>query len=250
MNVVLLHLNKFNETLPTFCSLYQKCYNSQLKEFKNDNLIVIHSFEELFEKFPLLHSLITENSNFNYQFTNMSIFEQADLIRFLLTSILDDYFYLDSDIYCCEGFREKLQNIIEKYSNKNLIFCCNGRGMQLFYNRKKRSFTKQEKNFFGKTYTSDYYFELESGILNHSDTTHISPDEYLPHLHYQGLAKLSKAVRIEKVKSFPDTPEFRVCYIFNNSQLFMDDEYYPVSFHFEKDKITLEDVLPFIGCLN
>lgn len=119
-NIVLFHIGVYDETQSGYKLLYKKFYDSVLREFKDDNIIVIHNYNECFEKFPKIKYFIDKYFSEFYNTSNDQL--KCDLLRMLLCIFLKDYLYIDSDIYILQGFREILLETINKTENKNKLF--------------------------------------------------------------------------------------------------------------------------------
>ena len=81
-NIVLFHIGVYDETRPGYKLLYKKFYDSVLREFKDDNIIVIHDYNECFEKFPKIKYFIDKYFSEFYYTSNDQL--KCDLLRMLL----------------------------------------------------------------------------------------------------------------------------------------------------------------------
>ena len=63
LNIVLFHAGKYDDCNWHKHSLFEKCYKSVEKEFKNDNIIIYHSVEQVFYDYP---SIKEDCNNFNF----------------------------------------------------------------------------------------------------------------------------------------------------------------------------------------
>ena len=125
LNIVCFHIGyPYDETLDNYydfpSSLYRKCFESLKKEFKDDNILVFHSFEEIFQKFPTL-----QEEYYTYDFLKISHVQnggpyfKADLVRALLTKYLENMVYIDSDIEIWPGMRDA---ILKKYNENGIMY--------------------------------------------------------------------------------------------------------------------------------
>lgn len=255
-NVVLFHIDDYDETYPYYKSLYQKCYESVLREFKNDNIIVFHNYNECFNKYPKLKKIIdTRFSNFFYdneQATQLKV----DLLRLLLSIFLENYLYIDSDIYISSGFKKLLENKINNPENKNKVFFnIEKNTIAIFYIKKYFNELNKLLQFFAdNTYQydtialakSDFY--QSNKVCDSSDTYNYYHYcclhylyQYICHDYYLEYDKVDNFNKIiSKNKNifcfFPEN-KFGVIYHDKNNVF-----YYGIN-----DDITLDDIL---GCFN
>lgn len=125
LNIVCFHIgHPYDETLDSYydfpSSLYRKCFESLKKEFKDDNILVFHSFEEVFQKYPML-----QEEYYTYNFLkinhvqNEGPYFKSDLVRSLLTKYLENMVYVDSDIEILPGTRD---TILKKYNENGIMY--------------------------------------------------------------------------------------------------------------------------------
>lgn len=177
--------------------LYKKCCESVLREFPNDNIIIFHSFEEVFERYPAL-----KEEYFSYhaflERINKDIFYSSDLIRLLLTKYIDNMIYLDSDIYLHRNsnFREELiKNMPEKFVFTNLA-----PGYNFFYSKHE---SKKLKEWMSRAFAGDIYYSDDiatnyyPGFYN-DEVVFYNQDKKPKFTHFNGLVPLKKGI----VKNF------------------------------------------------
>lgn len=179
MNIVLLHFGKYDERQNGYKAIWSKCYDSVKLEFKDDKIYVFHSLEEVFKEFPDIKSKFFSYTNFldtfgidenkNYYFT--------DLIRLLLTNVLDDMLYIDADIYIKKGFKKICKNII-----KNIDYFFNGECFYLFYSKHKHP---DINNFINKVFIANYkgdMYAIKNSNLQNANIQSLEKSFY----HYAG----------------------------------------------------------------
>lgn len=191
MNIVLLHFGKYDERQPDYELIWNKCYDSVKLEFKDDKIYVFHSLEEVFKEFPDIKSKFFSYTNFldtfgidenkNYYFT--------DLIRLLLTNVLDDMLYIDADIYIKKGFKKICKNII-----KNIDYFFQGQCFYIFYSKHKHS---DINNFIDKIFTVNYKGDFASLKKSNLQNTNIRLDKSFYH-YYCSNSKVSFIIFIKK----------------------------------------------------
>ena len=149
-NVILLHIGICDERKFHYPELYSKCFESIKIEFKNDNIIIFHSFEEIFKQFPQIEDQIkTKYAEFWETTTDFRY--KTDLIRFLLISFYDNLLYLDADVFVYKNFRTDLIEQINKEIDNKYLYLTDDHA-NIFYC--KHFFP--ELNLFLNTFTEDY----------------------------------------------------------------------------------------------
>ena len=202
MNVVLFHIGDCDERQLDYAEkfpLYKKCYDSVLREFKDDNIIVFHSVEEVFEKFPLIKKIIENNTSFlefkETFFSSKLLYIYLDLIRTLLTFFLKDFLYLDSDIYVSNNLKNEIVSFIT--SEKNLYFYKDS--MSIFYSKQYTSSIQCLLKRFNKNYSWDIQEIKESGLLNQKD---ILEFQQLSLEHFGGLRRFQESKHFKILENF------------------------------------------------
>ncbi len=180
MNVVLFHIGIYDERQPDYIEkypLFKKCYDSVLREFSNDNIIIFHNIEEVFKKYAALKSIIY--SNYIKFWKNNTLTIQLDLVRYLLTFFIKDMVYIDSDIYVYDGFKKSL------LFEKDKLFYFNGGTTSLFYSKGPSPSIGCFLNSFKKESYYNDWFEIQ--MCDFSKAKDIAYIEFDKYTHFAGL---------------------------------------------------------------
>lgn len=257
-NVILFHIGDgFDETLDSYNEnkniIYKKCYNSVKAEFKDDNITIFHSFEEVFNKFKRLRNLYNK-----YQtFLNLSIVKNAgcyyslDLLRALLTLFIPNMVYIDSDIEVCPGLRNYL---LEFNKSKNIMLISYYTTSFFFSKNPCKEYIK----FIDKAFNDDYYFNDVDSLKKFyikNDEVIIDPliNGYLHHFNsIVEFQKITDIYLIKKDKILTDD-YLKSLNIKDNILLAFSNKIYNNGYvHYinSPGKITLEDLYIYIGEYN
>ena len=166
LNIVCFHIGyPYDETLDNYydfpSSLYRKCFESLKKEFKDDNILVFHSFEEIFQKFPML-----QEEYYTYDFLKINHVQnggpyfKANLVRALLTKYLENMVYVDSDIEIIHGTRDA---ILKKYNENGIMYIPYDTACFFLSKHKSESYLR----FISKAFNNSDYINDVEAIKNH-----------------------------------------------------------------------------------
>ncbi len=241
----------YDERQPDYAekySLYKKCYDSVLKEFKNDNILVFHSIDEIFEKYPQMKKIIDNNKDFlefQEKFLKSYFAAYLDLIRLLFTYFLNDYLYLDSDIYVLPTFKKELVNRIK---NNKVFYFYEQSGISCFYSKRFTPSLQKLFKKFNKSYLNDVDTCILSKIKNSSDIEN-QPFSLLS--HYVGL-KCLIGLPIKKIKNKSEkimdslTKQDTFQIVYSNRLIFVYSDIWIATYQLF-GSLTLQD---FIKALN
>lgn len=252
MNICLFHFGRYDDRQAYFQTnypLYYKCYESVKREFKDDNIMVFYSYEDVYEKFPSLKEDLNKYTEFLE--AKSSDLYRLDLVRCLLTKYLDDMLYIDSDIYLDSSFKKNLLENIE-HSWSNLFFEYDT--FAIFYSRKPSSLIDVLLKRFTKNYTYDRdEIRLSKiGTMKSKGSFDISKLDYT---HYGGLGfiitsdiKEIKKINISAFDFKPTLTDEDELYQTNDGALiFACGRYGWTASYFFNDDITLKDLLITVG---
>lgn len=166
LNIVCFHIgHPYDETLDGYydfpSNLYRKCFESLKKEFKDDNILIFYSFEEIFEKFPTL-----QEEYYKYNFLKLNHVQnggpyyKADLIRALLTKYLENMVYIDSDIEILPGTRDA---ILKKYDENGIMYIPYDTTCFFLSKHKSESYMK----FISEAFNASDYMNDTDAIKKH-----------------------------------------------------------------------------------
>lgn len=178
LNIVCFHIgHPYDETLDSYydfpSSLYRKCFESLKKEFKDDNILVFHSFEEIFQKFPTL-----QEEYYTYNFLKINHVQnggpyfKSDLVRSLLTKYLENMVYIDSDIEILPGTRDA---ILKKYNENGIMYIPYGTICFFLSKHKSESYLRfmsdafNDLNYVGDLWATNKHLKYDDEIKRWDD---------------------------------------------------------------------------------
>lgn len=120
----------YNESYHDDLPLFKKCYDRIVDEFKGDKIYIFHSLKEIYDTFPEFEEKYKRYNKF-LESANYSPLICNDIIRLLLSHFIDDYVYIDSDIYIHKGFKNYLLERIKddtklvmfNYGSTSICYC-------------------------------------------------------------------------------------------------------------------------------
>lgn len=188
MTIVLIHFGIYSEENWKYFPLFKKCYNRLQDEFKEDTILVFNSLEEIYKKFPGFQEEFEEYQDFliSKDYSPMLV---SDLIRLLLSHYLENYLYLDSDIYFYKGFRNYLMSNI-KDTTKMVVL--NNNSTAVCFCRKRFEYLDK---FIDRTFNENYTFDSEMnkkyGLLKIPGVETITCDN---HTHFHSFDYIRKNI--------------------------------------------------------
>ena len=203
-NVVLFHIGDgFNETLESYNEnkniIYKKCYDSVKTEFKNDNIMVFYSFEEVFNKFKRLRNLYNKYQTFLNlsRVKNAGCYYSLDLLRALLTLFISNMVYIDSDIEVCPGLR----NYLLDFNRSNGTILISYLTTSFFFSKNP---SKEYIKFIDKAFNDNYYFNdvdsLKKFYIKNNEVVIDSMINGYLH-HFNSMAEFKKINSIYLIKN-------------------------------------------------
>lgn len=251
LNIVLFHAGKYDDCNWHKHCLFEKCYKSVEREFKNDNIIIYHSVEQVFYDYP---SIKEDCNNFNF-FSHLPENDpiKFDVLRIYLTKYITNMLYLDSDIVVYNGFRED----IIKYNNENTqdIFipkCLDFYGLYILFSKK---YNKDFINHFYQLFINDEYKNDLQGLMHNdfykSNFIKWMPFDTLRYDHYHSLETIRHDLKhIFLVDEFcRDDAEYKLLPD-DDLAIFLKGDFCTYAnrfgfddFYFFKEGITVTDIL-------
>ena len=254
-NIILFHIGLYDERKSDYLKIFSECFNSVLNEFYQDNIIIFHSFEEIFKQFPQIEDQIkTKYAEFWETTTDFRY--KTDLIRVLLTQIYENMIYIDADIYIFKGFRESLINQINLEVNKDkLLYILPIQNLSIFYC--KHFFP--ELNLFLNTFTEDYRGDEALIVLRGFEMVKDTP--FFRMRHFGSIKMIEKFWLNDSTKIFiinspysahAENPDFwlkleNVFVIFLDKTVVYYKNQSRYTFRLIDTPITIDDVLEAIG---
>lgn len=253
MNVVLFHMGLYNEKNYSDLPLLKKCNDRIIHEFSGDTFYIFHSLKEIYATFEGFqeeyekYQKFLENAYFNLTVTN-------DLVRMLLSHYLNDYVYIDSDIYIHPGFKNYLLSKIKddtklvmfQYGSTSIMYC-------------KERFNELD-NFIDQIFNDDNY-SYDCVMNNKYDLTEIPGVEPTiigreMEAHFYGLFTIRDYVKRfliisgeendneEKALEYLDKYDEQTAIATNTWVAFKDDKNSRKTHHIPRcSNITLDDII-------
>ena len=255
-NVVLFHEGKYDERNMDYLlkyPLYKKCYDSVLSEFKEDNVKVYHSYDDIFIDYPEIKREI--NEKYLDFFNSRNALINFDLIRTLLIKYVNNLLYIDSDIYIKPGFKAAL---LDNISHSTKLALIQFESMGMFFSKSFSENFNLLLERFNNNYTWDIPEIKLSGILNTEDIGSISSDlqKYFSHYGALGIVqqhdakfyKLAEHYSLNMKYEEVYTSSYNVVYFENDKIiLFINNNDGFVNFYTVDDYITINDFLTTVG---
>lgn len=254
MNVFLFHFGRYDDRQENFKAkypLYYKCFEQIKNEFKDDNIVVFYSYDDVYKKFPQIKVDLEKYNDF-LSAIQADVY-RLDLVRCLMTKYCEDMLYLDSDVYIENGFKESLlENIKNSWSD--LFF--ESDTMAVFYSRKPAPII----NVLLKRFTKNYTYDIDEIKLSKINTLKSKGNfdrSKLEYIHYGGLGflKTSDVSSIEKVDdsvfSFkPEITNQEKLYLTNDKALIYVCSRYNFIVNYFFSGVTVEELLITVGKQN
>lgn len=167
-------------------NIYKKCLRSIHREFKDDNIIIFSSLDEIFGKYPGLKEEFYSYDKFLKLIDN-NLYYSLDLMRLLLAKRIPNMMYIDSDIYLPKN--SNLKQTILKNIPKKCTFLSLDVGHRFFYCKKFPPSLGEwiNKAFDGRPYYSDDIAVAQNDGFYTESTQMLDKKIVPPFIHFLGL---------------------------------------------------------------
>lgn len=247
MNVILFHIDKYHEKNYEYFPIYKKCFERLYDEFKDDKIYIFHSLDEVYSSFPGIEEELKDYQDFLLKDKYGMLV--TDLLRLLISHYLEDYIYLDSDIYVYKGFKNILKSLITEKVN---YLCLDTYSSAIFYSKKRTVFLDKfiDRTFLDRDYSYDVEMNLKLkfnevpslfNMISHQYFIHFHSLDFI-RFHIDNIVYLKKEENISLIRKYV----FMRPHILVASKkyaAFKDDNGFYKEYYFKDSGITYEDLI-------
>ncbi|MBR6612007.1 MAG: hypothetical protein IKK93_07205 [Campylobacter sp.] len=187
-NVVIFHIGDSFKL-----DIYKKCLDSIRREFKDDNIIIFSSLDEIFEKYPGLKEEFYSYDKF-FELIDNNLYYSLDLMRLLLAKRIPNMMYIDSDIYLPKN--SNLKQVILKNIPEKCTFLSLDIGHHFFYCKK---FPPSLGEWIDKAFAGGLYYSDDMAVDRYdgfyTESTQMLDKKIVPpFIHFKGLVHIKNGL--------------------------------------------------------
>lgn len=247
MNVILFHMDKYNEENYKYFPIYKKCFDRVYDEFKDDKIYIFHSLDEVYSSFPGIEEELKDYQDFLFKDEYGMLV--TDLLRLLISHYLDDYIYLDSDIYVYKGFKNILKSLIDEKVN---YLCLDTYSSAIFYSKKRTIFLDKfiDRTFLDREYSYDSDMNLKLKLNEIPSLKNTIEHQYFIHFHSLNFIRhyIDTIIYLKKEEDINLRREYEYTHphellVSKKCVSFRDDNGFYKEYYFKDSGITYEDLI-------